>query len=188
MDGHAANARDRAGFRTERAGHDACDSAAMTLLMMFALIAPGKWDCGIVALVTRVFDGDTVDVGGLGRVRLLGIDAPEIGGPFERPAPFALEARDELQSLVLHRWARFDCDGDANDAYGRRLAYMTLETGEFINGRLVRDGLARVSARRRLQRWDELRQAEADAQMRRRGMWGDRPRVPPESYRLRRRR
>ena len=150
--------------------------------------AGAKWDCGIVALVTRVFDGDTVDVAGLGHVRLLGIDAPEIGGPFERPAPFALEARDELQSLLLQRWARFECDGDPEDVYGRRLAYVTLETGEFINARLVRDGLARVSARRRLQRWDQLRQAEAEAQMWRRGMWGDRPRVPPESYRLRRRR
>jgi micrococcal nuclease len=150
--------------------------------------AAATWDCGIVALVTRVFDGDTVDAAGLGRVRLLGIDAPEIGGAFERPAPFALEARDELQSLLLQRWARFDCDGDPEDIYGRRLAYVTLETGEFINARLVRDGLARVSARRRLQRWDDLRRAEAEAQMRRRGMWGDRPRVPPESYRLRRRR
>src|SRR5438067_12855065 len=93
------------------------------------LTAAATWPCGIVALVTRVFDGDTVDVAGLGRVRLLGIDAPEIGGPFERPAPFALEARDELQSLVLHRWARFECDGELNDIYGRRLAYVTLETG-----------------------------------------------------------
>ncbi len=145
------------------------------------------WDCGIVALVTRVIDGDTIDVAGLGRVRLLGIDAPELGGPFERPAPFAVEAREEMQALVLHRWARFECDGERDDAYGRRLAYVILETGEFVNARIVRDGLARVSARRRLQRWDELRRAEEEAQRRRSGMWGDRPRVPPESYRLRRR-
>jgi micrococcal nuclease len=159
------------------------------LLVLLSLAAvSGKWDCGIVALVTRVYDGDTIEAAGLGRVRLLGIDAPEIGGAFERPAPFALEARDELQSLVLRRWVRFDCDGDFDDAYGRRLAYMTLETGEFVNARLVRDGMARVSARRRLKRWDELRQAETEAQVRRRGMWGDRPRVPSESYRLRRRR
>ena len=148
--------------------------------------ATGAWDCGIVALVTRVLDGDTIDVGGLGRVRLLGIDAPEMGGPFERPAPFAVEAREALQSLALHRWARFECDGDRTDTYGRRLAYVRLETGELVNARMVRDGLARVSARRRLRRWDELRSAEADAQARRRGMWGDRPRVPPGSYRLRR--
>jgi endonuclease YncB( thermonuclease family) len=176
-------------FRGSQGRRAACDRTHMPLLIMLSLAAaPGKWDCGIVALVTRVFDGDTVEVAGLGRVRLLGIDAPEIGGPFERPAPFALEARDELQSLLLRRWARFDCDSEPNDAYGRRLAYVTLETGEFINARLVRDGLARVSARRRLQKWDELRQAEAEAQRRQRGMWGDRPRMPPESYRLRRRR
>ena len=140
-------------------------------------------------LVRAVIDGDTIDVATYGRVRLLGIDAPEIGGPFERPAPFALEARDELQTLVLNRFARFECDLVAeNDKYGRRLAYVVLETGEFINARLVRDGLARVSARRRLRRLDELRSAEREAQQRRRGMWGDTPRVPPESYRLRRRR
>jgi micrococcal nuclease len=157
-------------------------------LVLSLAAASAKWDCGIVALVTQVFDGDTVEAAGLGRVRLLGIDAPEIGGPYERPAPFALEARDELQSLLFHRWARFECDGDFDDVYGRHLAYVTLETGEFVNARLVRDGMARVSARRALRRLDELRQAETEAQMRRRGMWGVRPRVPPESYRLRRRR
>ena len=184
-----ATSRNHAGFRSALAGREGCVRAGVPLLLVLSLTAvPAKWDCGIVALVTHVFDGDTVEAAGLGRVRLLGIDAPEVGGPFERPAPFALDARDKLQSLVLHRWARFDCDGDFDDAYGRRLAYVTLETGEFVNARLVRDGMARVSARRRLQRWDELRQAESEAQMRRRGMWGDRPRVPPESYRLRRRR
>ena len=166
--------------------------AAVALTIAFPLAFPAsaaKWPCGIVASVTRVIDGDTIDVAGLGRVRLLGIDAPEIGGPFERPAPFALEARDELQMLVLNRFARFECDlVPEDDKYGRRLAYVVLETGELVNARLVRDGLARVSARRRLRRWDELRAAEADAQQRRRGMWGDTPRVPPDSYRLRRRR
>lgn len=165
--------------------------AVLTLLTLCmseaaAGAGPAKWDCGIVALVTRVIDGDTIEVAGLGRVRLLGIDAPEMGGPFERPAPFALEARDALQALVFHRWARFECDGDRDDSYGRRLAYVRLETGELVNVRMVRDGLARVSARRRLLRWDELRSAETEARMRRRGMWGDRPRVPPESHRLRR--
>jgi len=162
----------------------------LTFLLPMALPArsTAAWDCGIVALVTRVIDGDTLDAAGLGRVRLLGIDAPELGGPFERPAPFAVEARDELQSLVLNRWARFECDGAPEDSYGRKLAYVVLETGDFINARLVRDGLARVSARRRIDRWDVLRQAETEAQQRRRGMWGDRPRVPPESYRSRRRR
>jgi endonuclease YncB( thermonuclease family) len=133
-------------------------------------------DCRPLALVTRVFDGDTVVASGIGRVRLLGIDAPEMGGAFERPAPFAIDARERLQSLVLHRWVRLECDGTRIDTYGRGLFYVLLETGEFVNATLVRQGLARVSTRTRLRRWDELRRAEEEAQSHRRGMWGEAPR------------
>jgi micrococcal nuclease len=153
----------------------------MAYMLALWLIAPAP-DCRVVALVTRVFDGDTVEAAGVGRVRLLGIDAPEIGGRLEQPAPFAIEARETLQALVLHRWVRFDCDGARRDVYGRSLFYVSLETGEFINATLVRAGLARVSARTRLERWDDLHRAEEDAQVRRRGMWGERPRVPAPSY------
>ena len=135
-------------------------------------------DCRPLAVVTRVFDGDTVLASGVGRVRLLGIDAPEMGGPFERPAPFAMEARERLAALVLNRWVRLECDGTRVDAYGRRLFYVLLETGDFVNALLVRGGLARVSARSSLRRLDQLRTAEKEAQSRRLGMWGERPRIP----------
>ena len=158
---------------------------AHLLVLLFASSLAS--DCRVVALVTRVFDGDTVEAAGVGRVRLLGIDAPEIGGPFERPAPFAIEAREALQALVLHRWVRFECDGTRRDVYGRSLFYISLESGELINATLLRTGMARVSARTRLRRWDDLRRAEEEAQSRRRGMWGDRPRIPSPSYRLPRR-
>lgn len=144
--------------------------------------------CGLVALVTRVFDGDTIEVAGIGRVRLLGIDAPEMGSAFERPAPFAIEAREVLQGLVLHRWVRLECERARRDNYGRRLFNVFLETRDFVNAMLVRRGLARVSARTRLQSWDELRRAEEEAQTRRLGMWGERPRLPATSYRVPRQR
>ncbi|OFW00491.1 MAG: hypothetical protein A3I61_04055 [Acidobacteria bacterium RIFCSPLOWO2_02_FULL_68_18] len=139
--------------------------------------------CGADALVTYVFDGDTVHAAGVGRVRLLGIDAPEAGGGFERPAPFAIEARERLQALVLRRWVRLECDGPRRDVYRRMLAYLFVGRG-LVNAQLVRDGLARVSARTRLRYWEALRQAEEEAQTRRRGMWGERPRVPAPSYTL----
>jgi len=44
-------------------------------------------------LVRAVIDGDTIDVTAFGRVRLLGIDAPEIGRGFDTTAPFGREAR-----------------------------------------------------------------------------------------------
>ena len=152
--------------------------------LLVLLLAAAPSDCHVSALVTRVFDGDTLDAAGVGRVRLLSIDAPEMGGPFERPAPFAIEAREALQALVLHRWVRFECDGTRRDTYGRHLFNVLLEGGEFINATLVRRGLARVSARTRMTRLDDLRRAEDEAQSRRRGMWGERPRVPSAAHRV----
>jgi micrococcal nuclease len=133
-------------------------------------------------LVRSVFDGDTIDVTSVGRVRLLGIDAPEIGRGFDTPAPFGREARERLTSLVLRRWVRLEQEGVTTDAYNRRLAYVMTEDGQFVNAVLVREGLARVSARTPLTRLRELQRAEADAQAFRRGMWGASPRIPDASY------
>ncbi len=128
--------------------------------------------------VTAVIDGDTIDVVPGGRIRLLGIDAPEIGGRYEHPAPFAREARDRLAGMVFRRVVRVEYDGERRDDYGRTLAYVVTEQGDCINTLLVREGLARVSARRRLARLDALQQAEVDARRTRRGLWGT---PPPDS-------
>jgi endonuclease YncB( thermonuclease family) len=133
-------------------------------------------------LVKSVIDGDTIDVSTYGHVRLLGIDAPEVGRVFDTSAPFAREARDRLTSLVLHRWVRLEPDGPTLDVYDRHLAYVLTEDGQCINTRLVQDGLARVSARLPLSRLPELKRAEAEAQSSRRGMWGAWPQIPSASY------
>jgi micrococcal nuclease len=133
-------------------------------------------------LVRGVVDGDTIDVATIGRVRLLGIDAPEIGRGFDTSAPFAGEARTRLAAIVLHRWIRLEQDGTPVDAYNRRLAYVLTEDGVFVNAVLVREGLARVTARLPLSRLAELRRAESEAQAFRRGMWGNTPQIPMPSY------
>jgi endonuclease YncB( thermonuclease family) len=133
-------------------------------------------------LVETVVDGDTIDVSTFGRVRLLGIDAPEMGRVFDTSAPFAKEARDRLVSLVLHRWIRLEQEGPSLDVYNRHLAYVVTEDGICANVVLVHDGLARVSARLPLTRLAELKRAEADAQAFRRGMWGETPQIPTTSY------
>jgi len=133
-------------------------------------------------LVRSVIDGDTIDVATVGRVRLLGIDAPEIGRGFDTSAPFAREAHDRLTQLVLHRWVRLERDGATHDVYNRHLAYVMTEDGLCVNVALVREGLARISARLPLTRLTELQRAEADARAFRRGMWGSAPQVPAPSY------
>ena len=133
-------------------------------------------------LVTFVFDGDTIAVTTFGRVRLLGIDAPEIGRGFDTAAPFGREARDRLTGMILHRWVRLEREGPAVDAYNRHLAYVVREDGVCVNAELVRDGLARVTARQPLARLSELKRAEKEAQTLRKGMWGATPEIPSASY------
>jgi endonuclease YncB( thermonuclease family) len=135
-----------------------------------------------LVLVRSVIDGDTIDVATFGRVRLLGIDAPEIGRGFDTPAPFAGEARERLTSLILRHWVRLEQEGAALDVYNRHLAYVMTDDGMFVNATLVREGLARVSARTPLARLEELQRAEREAQAFRRGMWGAAPQIPAPGY------
>ena len=133
-------------------------------------------------LVRHVVNGDTIDVATIGRVRLLGIDAPELARGSDSAAPFAREARDRLTALLLHRWVRLEFEGDRHDAYNRHLAYVLTEDGVFVNATLVREGLARVTSRASLSRLAELQRAEAEAQAFRRGMWGSTPQLPATGY------
>jgi endonuclease YncB( thermonuclease family) len=111
-------------------------------------------------LVTRVSSGDAITVASIGRVGLLGIQAQ----PTTR-------ARERLESLVLRRWVRLEYD-DANDRrVSMHRAYVVLETGEFVNATLVREGLARVSAHGQFARSVELERAEDEARRFRRGIW-----------------
>ena len=50
---------------------------------------------------------------------------------------------------MLHRWVRLEREGTPRDVYNRHLAYVITEDGLFVNAALVREGLARVSARDR---------------------------------------
>src|SRR5213596_314255 len=78
-------------------------------------------------MVRAVIDGDTIDVATIGRVRLLGIDAPGTAEPFAR------EARDRLTSLVLLRWVRLEHEGSAREAGGRHRAYVIRDDNLFVN-------------------------------------------------------
>src|SRR5262249_54392899 len=122
----------------------------MCLMVMAATLQPIAVDSTGTSqsvLVRSVIDGDTIDVATVGRVRLLGIDAPEIGRGFDTTGAFARGARERLEALVLRRWVRLEQDGPTTDVYSRRLAYVLREDGLFVNAALVREGLARVTAR-----------------------------------------
>ena len=123
--------------------------------------------------VTKVFDGDTVEVQGEDlefRIRLVAIDSPETGGSKTKGQPYANEAKKVLRQLVQGKNVRLKQYGTGG--YNRILAEI-FSQGENINLTMVRRGLAEVYRGRLPQILDAgaYRKAEADARRGRIGMW-----------------
>lgn len=101
---------------------------------------------GQTAYVTEVVDGDTVVLENGREVRLVGIQAPKL--PLGRAGfekwPLADEAKLALERLVLNRPVTLAYGGQRVDRYNRLLAHLFTQDGTWIQGELLRDGLARV--------------------------------------------
>jgi endonuclease YncB( thermonuclease family) len=130
--------------------------------------------------VTRVVDGDTIDVRSFGRtrrrryrVRLLGIDSPEVFGRVECGGR---RASAHLRRLASGRRARLRTDPsqDTFDRYGRLLAYVRLRRGPDAALAQLRAGWARVYVYRGrpFRRVREFRRAQRSARRADRGVWG----------------
>lgn len=91
--------------------------------------------------IVAVTDGDTIKLNGE-RVRLKGIDAPEIFSPECRDEKRKGErAKAELQRLVDGRWLTLERHG--RDRYGRTLAIVFAD-GVDVNAAMIASGLAVV--------------------------------------------
>jgi micrococcal nuclease len=113
----------------------------------------GELPPGANAVVTEILDGDTIDVaigGRAERVRLIGIDTPEIAHPaFDgRPANDAECYGEEAKAytaalLAVGSGVRLERDVVARDDYGRLLAYVyRASDGAFVNYEIMRHGFA----------------------------------------------
>ena len=85
-------------------------------------------------------DGDTVVLSGIGKVRLIGIDTPEVYGGVEC---YGREA-SAFAKRLMPPGARvsYRLGVDERDRYGRALAYVYLGDGRFLNRLLVERGFA----------------------------------------------
>jgi micrococcal nuclease len=97
-----------------------------------------------VARVTRVIDGDTIEVRITERsedVRLIGVDTPETLKPGTPVQCFGPRASRFAKELLEGQRVRLVLGVERRDDYGRLLAYVHLR-GRFVNAVLVRRGLA----------------------------------------------
>lgn len=124
------------------------------------------------ALVTQVLDGDTVVLDTGHKVRLVGIDTPELERE-GKPADFlAHKAKKVLADLALNQKVRLEYDQLRYDRFGRLLAHLFLPDGRHLNRELVAQGLARVyTIPPNVKYREELLAAQREAIQSRRGIW-----------------
>ncbi|KFI23042.1 nuclease [Nitrosococcus oceani] len=123
--------------------------------------------------VQRVYDGDTLLLKGDIRVRLLGIDTPEIEGRYRPEQAGGSSARDWLRQRIEGQKVRLEFDQERHDHYQRLLAHVFTVGGEHLNLLLVEEGLAVVSIfPPNLKYGTQLARAQDRAEADRRGLWG----------------
>lgn len=118
------------------------------------------------ATVSRIIDGDTVLLKDGRRVRLIGIDAPELG------EPLADEASDALRKLVMAKTVYLQQGPQASDKYQRVLANLVLVDGQNVEALLLQQGLGFLVAIPPNLDWLDCHLAMAEeAKMAKRGVW-----------------
>ncbi|MFH1398424.1 MAG: thermonuclease family protein [Candidatus Omnitrophota bacterium] len=106
-------------------------------------------------LVVRVVDGDTLKLGNGERLRLIGIDTPEMHDSnklyrdsqrnhqdVEQIKKLGRRSYGFTRNLVEGKKVRLEFDLERKDKYGRLLAYVYLQDGTFINAEIVKQGFA----------------------------------------------
>ena len=116
--------------------------AAMVILALVAVLA--AWlepDLPPVGGAGRASDGDSLRLGEQ-RVRLLGLDAPELNQTCRRDGaiwPCGQAARDRMAQLL--RSGDLDCRPEGRDKYDRLLARCSIGSQD-LGGRMVAEGWA----------------------------------------------
>ena len=123
-------------------------------------------------LVTKVIDGDTIEIEGGKRVRYIGIDTPETVDPNRPTGCYGKEASNKNSELVLNKKVRLVKDVSDTDRYGRFLRYVYIDD-TFVNDYLVKEGYAKASTYAPDVKFSEqFAASEREARENKRGLWG----------------
>ncbi len=128
---------------------------ALASLFVVCLSSPAWSDSySLTGGVAHVYDGDTIRVDPVGKVRLLGIDCPEreasdrdrfyLRQGVEESAlrRAAVRARAFVTQLTSGQTVTLKLDEEQRDRHGRLLAYVYLPDGRMLNRLLLEQGLA----------------------------------------------
>lgn len=135
--------------------------------------------------VQHAIDGDSLLLANGRQVRLIGINAPELGIDGRPDQPLARAAKTRATQLTKQRPVTLTPDHEPTDRHGRLLAYASLADGTDIQLVLLREGLAWcVAIPPNVARAEEYCAAEREARGARRGVWAEPAYQPTPADRL----
>ena len=123
--------------------------------------------------VVEANDGDTITVlwgGRREKVRLIGIDAPEV-----EQRPWGQRAKKYLKDLLdASRWAvSIELDVEKKDQYGRLLSYVWTSDRRMINVQMLKEGYAMLyTFPPNIRYVDEFKKVQDEARRKGLGIWG----------------
>ena len=115
--------------------------------------------------VTKVIDGDTVEIETGEKIRLLGINAPEENEHYYK------EAKDRLVKLVEGKLVKLEGVSEDKDRYGRLLRYIFIDDTS-VNLQIVKEGYATVYIINPDEKYYlEFKKGEKEARDNKLGLW-----------------
>lgn len=122
--------------------------------------------------VTKVVDGDTIQIEGGKTVRYIGIDTPETVDPRTTVQCYGKEASNRNKQIVEGATIGLEKDVSETDKYGRLLRYVYKDDA-MVNLTLVQEGYAYSSSYPPdIKHQDKFRTAEQQAKSGQKGLWG----------------
>jgi micrococcal nuclease len=140
-------------------------------------------------LVTAVYDGDTIKVRFKNKqerkVRMIGIDAPEIGNLREEVKYRAQMAKRFAFFYLYRKTVKLSYDWEIEDKYGRLLAYIWTEKQGLFNKFILSEGFAVAYLNFPFKYKEEFIEAEREARKLEKGLWkkGPYPSIPVSEVR-----
>ncbi len=163
--------------------------------LTFLVLLPLAFPCGAAQSlrVKYVVDGDTLILENHEKVRLIGVDTPEVDDKWGRNIKdaershrdvkiineYALRAKSFLNNLLRDKTVDMEMEpGNASighkDKYGRTLAYLYRPPDHlFINAELIKQGYGFAYTRFPFKYAEDFRRYEKEARDNKKGLWAD---------------
>jgi len=136
-------------------------------------------------MVVRAVDGDTLKLENGERVRLIGIDTPEVyestklyrdskksGQDIKTIQALGKRSSGFTKNLVEGKRVRLEFDVEKRDKYKRLLAYVYLKDGTFVNAEIVKQGYASLMTYPpNIKYVDTFKELYQEARVNNRGLW-----------------